>query len=145
MGIYNKSIDKAGNSEILQNWSNSQFKFLYINISKHIYSNLDCNSYVHNIALIQKLKCNEIKPENIAYMSRIELFPEIWKPILDENKHREDLIKKSIEGAGTDKFVCPRRTCGARNATHIEVQTRSADEPMTTFLTCLECGKRWKR
>jgi transcription elongation factor S-II len=24
------------------------------------------------------------------------------------------------------------------------MQTRSADEPMTTFVTCLECDKRWK-
>ena len=27
---------------------------------------------------------------------------------------------------------------------YYQMQTRSADEPMTTFVTCLECGKRWK-
>ena len=25
-----------------------------------------------------------------------------------------------------------------------QVQTRSADEPMTTFVFCNECGNRWK-
>lgn len=25
-----------------------------------------------------------------------------------------------------------------------QVQTRSADEPMTTFVLCNECGNRWK-
>lgn len=25
-----------------------------------------------------------------------------------------------------------------------KVQTRSADEPMTTFVVCNECGNRWK-
>ena len=27
---------------------------------------------------------------------------------------------------------------------YIQLQTRSADEPMTTFVLCLECGNRWK-
>ena len=143
-GIFNKSINKSNKSCIIPSWDNSEFKSIYINISKHLYTNIDDKSYVHNIALLQKVKLGEIKPENLAFCSRIDLFPEIWKPILDENEHRENLIKKSMEGSGTDKFVCPRRTCRARNATYIEIQTRSADEPMTTFLTCLECGKRWK-
>ena len=26
----------------------------------------------------------------------------------------------------------------------LQVQTRSADEPMTTFVFCNECGNRWK-
>ncbi len=26
----------------------------------------------------------------------------------------------------------------------LQVQTRSADEPMTTFVLCNECGNRWK-
>jgi len=26
----------------------------------------------------------------------------------------------------------------------LKVQTRSADEPMTTFVVCNECGNRWK-
>lgn len=25
-----------------------------------------------------------------------------------------------------------------------QVQTRSSDEPMTTFVVCNECGNRWK-
>ena len=26
----------------------------------------------------------------------------------------------------------------------LQMQTRSADEPMTTFVFCMECGNRWK-
>jgi transcription elongation factor S-II len=28
--------------------------------------------------------------------------------------------------------------------TYYEMQTRSADEPMTVFVSCLNCGKNWK-
>jgi transcription elongation factor S-II len=35
---------------------------------------------------------------------------------------------------------CKRKT----NCDYYQQQTRSADEPMTTFVTCLECDKRWK-
>jgi DNA-directed RNA polymerase subunit M/transcription elongation factor TFIIS len=28
---------------------------------------------------------------------------------------------------------------------YYELQTRSCDEPMTCFITCLDCGNRWKQ
>ena len=44
--------------------------------------------------------------------------------------------------AATDQFKCYK--CKKRKCTYYEMQTRSADEPMTTFVTCLSCGNRWK-
>ena len=34
--------------------------------------------------------------------------------------------------------------CKKRETSFYELQTRSADEPMTTFITCLNCGHRWR-
>lgn len=42
----------------------------------------------------------------------------------------------------TDMFRCGR--CGQRKTTYYQKQTRSADEPMTTFVTCVTCGNRWR-
>lgn len=39
-------------------------------------------------------------------------------------------------------------TCRNCRSTHVDVdqmQTRSADEPMTLFALCLECGNRWTK
>lgn len=45
-------------------------------------------------------------------------------------------------GTVTDLFQCGK--CKKKNCTYNQVQTRSADEPMTTFVLCNECGNRWK-
>lgn len=44
--------------------------------------------------------------------------------------------------AETDQFKCGR--CKQRKCKYYQLQTRSADEPMTTFVTCINCNNRWK-
>ena len=48
---------------------------------------------------------------------------------------RGELLKASL-------FTCGR--CKSIKTTSTQKQTRSADEPMTVFVLCLNCGKRWK-
>uniref|UniRef100_A0A8C9LCW6 TFIIS-type domain-containing protein n=1 Tax=Pavo cristatus TaxID=9049 RepID=A0A8C9LCW6_PAVCR len=69
----------------------------------------------------------------------------------DELKEmRKNLTKEAIRehqmaktgGTQTDLFTCGK--CKKKNCTYTQVQTRSADEPMTTFVVCNECGNRWK-
>lgn len=65
-------------------------------------------------------------------------------------KIREKFIKESIDdaqlatvqGTKTDLLKCGK--CKQRNCTYNQMQTRSADEPMTTFVLCNSCGNRWK-
>merc|ERR1719464_2294149 len=43
--------------------------------------------------------------------------------------------------------ICGMFTCGkckGTRTTYFQMQTRSSDEPMTTFVTCLTCSNRWK-
>ena len=49
--------------------------------------------------------------------------------------------EQNIE-ASTDTFTC--RKCRSKKCTYYQMQTRSADEPMTVFVTCLDCSTRWK-
>jgi len=65
-------------------------------------------------------------------------------------KIREQFVKEGIndsqlamvQGTKTDLLKCNK--CGKRNCTYNQLQTRSADEPMTTFVLCNVCGNRWK-
>jgi len=72
---------------------------------------------------------------------------------LASDKRKEDNIeiqKQNLLNAqaraptvsSTDQFKCGK--CGKRKCTYYQMQTRSADEPMTTFVTCTNCNNRWK-
>lgn len=53
-----------------------------------------------------------------------------------------DSAPSAAKQATTDQFQCGK--CRQRKTTYYQMQTRSADEPMTTFVTCLNCNNRWK-
>jgi transcription elongation factor S-II len=44
--------------------------------------------------------------------------------------------------ANTTDFTCFK--CKKNNCTYYQLQTRSADEPMTTFVTCVNCESHWR-
>ncbi|CAF87330.1 unnamed protein product, partial [Tetraodon nigroviridis] len=60
---------------------------------------------------------------------------------LTQEAIREHQMAKT-GGTTTDLLQCGK--CKKKNCTYNQVQTRSADEPMTTFVLCNECGNRWK-
>ena len=64
----------------------------------------------------------------------------------ENDKIREHAIWANVRGqqmqASTDAFRCGK--CKQRQCTYYQLQTRSADEPMTTFVTCVACGNRYQ-
>jgi transcription elongation factor S-II len=89
----------------------------------------------------------EVTPEQLASMSLDDLAnPQLKERRAAElqemlERARSDLKKKAQQGVNL--FKCPR--CRKSNATYYQMQTRSADEPMTVFITCIECGCQWKQ
>ncbi|KAK7157974.1 hypothetical protein R3I93_009238 [Phoxinus phoxinus] len=61
--------------------------------------------------------------------------------VLTQEAIREHQMAKT-GGTTTDMLQCGK--CRKKNCSYNQVQTRSADEPMTTFVLCNECGNRWK-
>ena len=56
--------------------------------------------------------------------------------------NNQNKIKALLNSASSSKaYLCNR--CGERNTKVTQVQTRSADEPMTTFIFCLTCNNQW--
>jgi transcription elongation factor S-II len=79
--------------------------------------------------------------KDICYLQPYEINPEVWESSFAKYNEKEALwLKKQevVEGA----YTCSK--CKTNHTTYYALQIRSADEPMTIFVTCLTCGKRWK-
>jgi transcription elongation factor S-II len=62
------------------------------------------------------------------------------KKLQDENMNQA--MVAVVEKAISKEFQCGR--CKKKMVSYSQAQTRSADEPMTTFCECVNCGHRWK-
>jgi len=134
-GIYNATIQEANDKKIVKKWENNKFVTLYINRLRSIYFNLTDE-------LVDKVNNKTIKAHEIAYMTHQELRPAKWAKLIEVKKMKdENRYTPKIE-ASTDNFTCYK--CKSKKCTFYQLQTRSADEPMTTFVTCLDCSNRWK-
>jgi DNA-directed RNA polymerase subunit M/transcription elongation factor TFIIS len=141
--IYNGAIRAAGQRHIGKAWSHNPFIELYQMFAKHIAANFHPDTYVKNTELFARYKSGEITLQAISEMDTYQLFEERWKDSFLQQQVRE---KRQLEGdksMATDRFLCMK--CHKRECTYYELQTRSADEPMTIFITCLNCGKHWRQ
>tara|TARA_B100001093_G_scaffold509827_1_gene574607 strand:+ start:1300 stop:1839 length:540 start_codon:yes stop_codon:yes gene_type:complete len=142
-GIYNHVIKISREKQIIKRWSNPFFEKLYRAKVLSIYTHMKPDSYIKNETFCKKVDTHEIDPRKVGSMSNYDLFPEAWKELLDQKTKRDRLKYELKPEAMTDVFKCHR--CGSRSCSYYEVQTRSADEPMTQFINCLDCGNRWKQ
>ncbi len=95
--------------------------------------------------------------ENKAFLAcrcgyKEEISPEAQKKENEKNikKKKKEFEKKLIVVSKKDKItpnlkvirICPK--CSYKEAETWQEQTRSADEPSTTFFRCLKCRYTWR-
>jgi len=135
-GIYNSTLQQADEKNIIKKWINIYFVLLYTNKFRMIYNNLQ-HKEVLELILNKKIKSHEL-----AFMSHQEILPNKWNKLIEDLKIKnQNKYTPKIE-ASTDNFTCYK--CKSKECSYYQLQTRSADEPMTTFVTCINCGTRWK-
>ncbi|XP_048882093.1 transcription elongation factor A protein 3 isoform X9 [Brienomyrus brachyistius] len=97
-----------------------------------------------NPDLRKNVLAGAIELSRIASMTAEEMASDELKQLrntMTQEAIREHQMAKT-GGTTTDLLQCGK--CKKKNCTYNQVQTRSADEPMTTFVLCNECGNRWK-
>jgi transcription elongation factor S-II len=133
--IFNYAIKEATQKKIIKKWVNPYFKQLYVDRLRTIVNNLK------NPEILQLLQSGELKPQVFAFMTHQEMNPSRWSALIQQKMKRDaSKFNTNIE-ASTDMFTCKK--CKSKKCTYYELQTRSADEPATIFITCLDCGKHW--
>ncbi|KAF8174575.1 transcription factor S-II, central domain-containing protein [Pholiota molesta] len=128
-------------------------------IEKAVYANMggatpEYKSRIRSLFVNLKDKANpglrasivegSLSPEKFSTMTSQEMASEERKAA--DKKIQEENFFKSLSAAEkqaeTDAFQCSR--CKQRKCVYRQQQTRSADEPMTTFVTCTVCQNKWK-
>jgi DNA-directed RNA polymerase subunit M/transcription elongation factor TFIIS len=140
-GIFNSALRDYKNytNEKTQTW-NDEFKSFYIQKAYTIVTNIDPESHVKNLNLISRLAQGEIDEFEICQLEPKQLFPEKW--LENWNKYGPKELHSERKEHSDGLFKCGK--CKTYKTTYYQLQTRSSDEGLTTYVTCLNCHNRWK-
>lgn len=120
--IYNYTIHECNKLNIVKDWSNYNFKHLYVNKA---------------VEVIHRLRMNDNLAAEIVNQLKYE--KALINPLFEKT---EGVSNSSTTEDMDGMFKCNK--CKTYNTTYYSLQTRSADEPMTNFITCMTCKRRWK-
>jgi hypothetical protein len=76
-------------------------------------------------------------------MSPYELRPDLWEPVFAGLANRQLRRMAPVPTTHDSPYACGK--CKSKKVCMTQLQTRSADEPMTCFFFCQDCGKNWKQ
>jgi transcription elongation factor S-II len=138
--ILNHATDRAREIGEEPAWDNHKYSNIYKHKFLSLQKNLKDNPDLKERIISKRLKTHEIinmRPEQLrpdglcAKQIEIKIHSDIRKEYLSrESKNQEGF------------FTCGR--CKSKKTTYYQLQTRSADEPMTTYVSCLNCDRNWK-
>ena len=126
--ILNKCVNDAQRWLIDVDWDSKTFTDMYRARAMSLYAARK---------LAETMSANEF-----VHTTEVDRHPERWMSKLKEVAEKDKALYSRKVTASAQMYCsgCKKKS----NCDYYQLQTRSADEPMTTFVTCLECDKRWK-
>lgn len=138
--LWNWTISTCIRDRIPRYWENRRFRYRYTTRAQSLAFNL---RHPANPGLGDRVRARELPLKKFASMLPHEMFPALYEPIYERLAARE-LRKMAVshDDAPDGAYTC--RACKSKKTQYTCLQTRSADEPMSIYVACLKCGKRWK-
>ena len=140
--IYNWTIRKIKAADDIPSWENKRFRENY----KYKALSIKANIVNKNSNLKERILSGHVITRTIANLTPDQLhITGLWAKTIqsrDNIQLRADMALCLMHTKKHGLFKCSK--CKSQKTTYYEMQTRSADEPMTAFIQCLDCGKRWK-
>eukprot|EP00762_Andalucia_godoyi_P001621 ANDGO_00285.mRNA.1 Transcription elongation factor S-II len=113
-----------------------QYQAKFMSLRKNIARNPELRIRIQTMDLLPSELIN-LHPSELAHDEMRKQYDKLKQ----KNLHKA-LAGEGNNGTVTDMFVCSR--CKNKKCSYTQKQTRSADEPMTTFVCCMVCFNRWK-
>jgi len=140
--IYNWIIRTTRRDHVPQTWKHPVFRDRYTHKVMSIAFNL---THPKNPGLGDQARRGDMDFDWLVNAQPRELFPELWEDVFERVAYKalRKQLTINVEDAPDGAFQC--RKCRSKKTTFYQMQTRSADEPMTCFVQCLQCQTRWKQ
>ncbi|MGA1563943.1 MAG: hypothetical protein ACO35C_04910 [Pontimonas sp.] len=139
--IYNHVIRTTRQEKIAQTWKHPIFRSRYVQKVIAVKFNI---TNPKNTALRDKVRDGTASYEWLMQAQPKDLFPELWEPIYHSVAMKQ--LKKQLTENPEDvpDGIEQCRRCKSRKVVYTQLQTRSADEPMTSYFRCVACHNSWK-
>ena len=134
--IFNYAIKEAKERDTICRWDNPFFVLIYTSRLKTILYNLKTTD------IIERINDNQLKSYEVGTLNHQEMDTERWKTMIEQKRKRDKSKTQLSVNVDDGAFKCMK--CGSEKTTYYQLQTRSADEPMTTFVQCTQCSARWR-
>lgn len=138
--ILNHATDRSQAIGQTPAWDNHKFSGMYKQKFLQIQFNLR-----RSPNLKDRIRNKKIKTRDVILLGPCDLWHDgPYATMLEERVVKEMRKAYAADQAKNQDgfFTCNK--CKSKKTTYYELQTRSADEPMTVFVTCHNCGKHWK-
>ncbi len=136
IAIFNWTVRRVNKES---SWENKNFRELYKQRFFTVKRALTSSD------LKKRLENKLIRMKDLVVMDADQLMPDgpYAKAILAAKiKELEIEAIKAREEEYEGIFMCKK--CKSKKTTYYQLQTRSADEPMTTYVECKNCNNHWK-
>jgi len=95
--------------------------------------------------LVRKLQLKQLDSKRVAWYTSDILWPNGPMALSISKNRANDMRLEQLKAEDQDyEGILQCGKCKSKKTEYYQLQTRSADEPMTTYATCKKCGNRWK-
>ena len=143
LATYNWLLLSCARDGIPRYWEDNKLRYRYTTKALSIVANLKRDD---NALLARLLDPGDevVTVKKLVNMTPQQMRPEFWEQLYEKMVKRQMRRESplNIEDVHDGVFTCSK--CGGKKTDYRCFQVRSADEPMTIFVSCHNCGNNWK-
>ena len=159
--VYNWTVQESRINAQDPSWENPKFRWRYkqklhaltreLERDPRIFVKLQVQGDYVNFTfkilpqLVGRIQNKELETRSLARYTPDVLWPQGPYATTRMALREKDMAREKSKADADDYeglFKCGK--CKSTKTSYYQMQTRSADEPMTTYVTCRGCGNRWK-